>query len=671
MISSVLIANRGEIACRITRTAKKMGMRVIAVFSEADRDALHVQLADEAYLIGPAPAAQSYLAADKILEVAAESRAQCIHPGYGFLSENAGFAQACADNGIIFVGPPASAIEAMGLKDAAKALMDTAGVPVVPGYQGSEQNPDYLATQAGQVGYPVLIKAIAGGGGKGMRRVGEPVNFAEALASCCREAKSAFNDDRVLIEKYIQSPRHIEVQVFCDTHGAALHLFERDCSMQRRHQKVIEEAPAPGMTPAMREKMCQAAVNAAKAVDYVGAGTVEFIVDASKGLKEDEFYFMEMNTRLQVEHPVTEAITGVDLVEWQFLVASQQPLPCKQGDLAINGHAIEARIYAEDPASGFLPQIGTLHRIDWPTVSQQVRVDTGVKSGTDISPYYDPMIAKVICHAEDRTSAIAQMHQTLDKTRILGLRSNILFNKRLVSSREFRAATHDTGTIDANLENLAGIGNLCPQAITLAFEVWLLFLKQTQAQERYGPWQALQGWALSGTNRTDQLTLLINGIAVVGRIGWLGNAKQYQITTEDNSFDISTTNTQSDGSKLSALFDGEIHGAHYHFSESEQTVFLNHQGMHYTVSQADLLVRSQQAGAGALIARAPMSGRIIEVSVKPGQSVKQGQVLAILEAMKMEHPLTAGMDAVVESINASINDQVDEGTVIVELTDSD
>ena len=446
MMKSLLIANRGEIACRIIRTAREMGLRTIAVYSEADAQALHVRLADEAMLIGPAPARESYLDAARILAAARESGAEAIHPGYGFLSENAEFAESVIAAGLVWVGPNPDSIRAMGLKDAAKARMIAAGVPVTPGYLGEDQSPDRLAAEADAVGYPVLIKAVAGGGGKGMRRVDEPAAFAEALASCRREAAASFGDDRVLIEKYILSPRHIEVQVFGDRHGQVVHLFERDCSLQRRHQKVIEEAPAPGMDDATREAVCGAAVRAAQAVDYVGAGTIEFIADASEGLRADRVWFMEMNTRLQVEHPVTEAITGVDLVEWQLRVAAGEPLPMAQADLSIRGHAIEARLYAEDPAKGFLPAIGTLEVFDLGD-DPAIRIDTGVEEGAEITPWYDPMIAKVIAHGDTRDEAREALADALDEAVIWPVRTNAGFLVQALDHPDFASGQVDTSLI--------------------------------------------------------------------------------------------------------------------------------------------------------------------------------------------------------------------------------
>ena len=453
MFGSVLIANRGEIAVRIARTAKRLGMRVIAVYSEADATALHVRVADEAYLIGPPPARDSYLVIDKIIEAASLAHADCIHPGYGFLSENAQFAEACAAAGIVFVGPPPSAIRAMGLKDQAKALMEKAAVPVVPGYHGELQDPKFLKEKAYQIGYPVLIKAVAGGGGKGMRRVDKHAEFDAALEGATREGKSSFGDARVLVEKYITAPRHIEMQVFADSHGNVIHLNERDCSLQRRHQKVIEEAPAPGMTPEVRDAMGRAATEAARAVGYQGAGTVEFIADGARGLRPDGFWFMEMNTRLQVEHPVTEAITGLDLVELQFRVAAGERLPLAQADVRIDGHAAEARLYAEDPERNFLPSTGTLAALEFPK-GEGLRVDTGVEAGSVVSPYYDPMIAKVIAHGRDRGEALARLAAALGETVVVGPRSNAAFLSRLASHPEFRASRFDTGFIDRHLADL-------------------------------------------------------------------------------------------------------------------------------------------------------------------------------------------------------------------------
>ena len=469
MFKSLLIANRGEIACRVIRTARHMGIRTVAVYSDADANAMHVAMADEAVRIGPALARESYLSIDAILAAVRETGAKAVHPGYGFLSENAEFAESCARAGVVFVGPPASAIRAMGLKDRAKALMEKAGVSVVPGYQGDDQSGERLAQEAAKIGYPVLIKAVAGGGGKGMRRVNAPDEFMAALESAKREAKSAFGDDRVLIEKYVSRPRHVEVQVFADTHGHAVHLFERDCSLQRRHQKVIEEAPAPGMSEAMRAHMGEAAVKAAKAVGYVGAGTVEFIADASEGLRSDRVWFMEMNTRLQVEHPVTEAVTGLDLVEWQLRVAAGEELPQRKYTLAPHGHAVEARLYAEDSRKGFLPSVGQLERLRLPEARDGIRIDTGVREGDEVTVFYDPMIAKVIAWDETRTGAAAKLADALEQIQVAGVQTNAGFLARALRHPEFVNGEIDTGFIERHSDVLiASVSEPAPEIFARA-----------------------------------------------------------------------------------------------------------------------------------------------------------------------------------------------------------
>ena len=503
MFTSVLIANRGEIACRIARTAKRLGLRTIAVYSDADANALHVRSCDEAYRIGPAPARESYLVIDAIIEAARKSRAQCIHPGYGFLSEKPEFAEACAQAGIVFVGPPPDAIRAMGLKDRAKALMEKAGVPVVPGYHGEQQDPKLLKRKAYEIGYPALIKAVAGGGGKGMRRVDRHADFDEALESAMREAASSFGDERVLIEKYVSAPRHIEIQVFADQHGNAIHLNERDCSLQRRHQKVIEEAPAPGMTDEIRASMGAAAVAAAKAVGYVGAGTVEFIADGASGLKPNGFWFMEMNTRLQVEHPVTECVTGQDLVEWQFRVASGEPLPLTQDDVPLRGHAVEARLYAEDPERGFLPSTGKLAALEF-YQGDGIRVDTGVEAGGEVSPYYDPMIAKVIASAPTREKALDRLADALDRTLVAGPRTNLAFLAGLCRAWDFRAGDFDTGFIDRNLEAMGAVPQKPDPAVIASGVAHLLKREEQRVAARRdpelpaSPWDQADGFQLSG-----------------------------------------------------------------------------------------------------------------------------------------------------------------------------
>ncbi|MGE5493383.1 MAG: acetyl/propionyl/methylcrotonyl-CoA carboxylase subunit alpha, partial [Actinomycetota bacterium] len=499
MFTRILIANRGEIACRVIKTARRMGIRTVAVYSEADADARHVRLADEAVLLGPAAARESYLVADKIIAAAKETGAQAIHPGYGFLSENEEFAEACTANGLVFIGPPASAIRAMGSKSAAKALMEKAQVPLTPGYHGDNQEPAFLKEQADAIGYPVLIKASAGGGGKGMRLVERGEDFAAALASCKREAASSFGDDKVLVEKYITRPRHIEIQVFGDTFGDCVYLFERDCSVQRRHQKVLEEAPAPGMTPERRRQMGEAAVAAAKAVGYVGAGTVEFIAN-----QDGSFYFMEMNTRLQVEHPVTEMITGQDLVEWQLRVASGEPLPLCQDQLQIRGHALEARIYAEDAAKGFLPSTGRLISLVPPSESLNVRVDTGVEQGDEITPHYDPMIAKLIVWDEHRDAALARMRRALADYRVAGVTTNIDFLSRLVACPAFAGADLDTGLIERQKDFLFPAAQPVPRDVLLVAAVGELLWEQHAARQAaktsgdpWSPWHARDGWRMN------------------------------------------------------------------------------------------------------------------------------------------------------------------------------
>ena len=508
MFKSVLIANRGEIACRVARTAKRLGLRTIAVYSEADAQALHVRLCDEAHAIGPSPAAQSYLSIDKLLAVAKAAHAECVHPGYGFLAENADFAQMCLEAGVAFVGPPAEAIRAMGLKDRAKALMEKAGVPVVPGYHGDRQDPKFLRQKAYELGYPVLIKPVAGGGGKGMRRVDRHADFDAALEGAQREAKAAFGDSRVLIEKYVSSPRHIELQIFADRQGNVIHLNERDCSLQRRHQKVIEEAPAPGMSPELRAAMGAAAVAAAKAAGYVGAGTVEFIVDGAKGLKPDGFWFMEMNTRLQVEHPVTEAITGLDLVEWQFRIAAGEKLPLAQQQVALDGHAIEARLYAEDPERGFLPSTGRLIALQFPK-SESLRVDSGVETGSEVSSFYDPMIAKLIAHAKTRDEALDNLASALEQTIVIGPRSNAGFLAALCRAAEFRKGQFDTGFIERNLADLGAVPKgfdsaaaaLGAQTLLARQQDRLAALSESDADQPASPWDEGDAFQLSGRRR--------------------------------------------------------------------------------------------------------------------------------------------------------------------------
>ncbi|MGF9759247.1 acetyl/propionyl/methylcrotonyl-CoA carboxylase subunit alpha [Microvirga sp. 0TCS3.31] len=672
MLESVLIANRGEIACRIIRTARRLGMRTIAVYSEADADALFVQMADEAHLIGPPPARESYLQIDRIIEVAKRTNAASIHPGYGFLSERAEFAEACAANGIVFVGPPASAIKAMGLKDAAKTLVQQAGVPVVPGYHGAKQDPDFLRQKAYEIGYPVLIKAVAGGGGKGMRRVEKAADFDAALESAQREAASAFGDPRVLVEKYILSPRHIEIQVFADSHGNVVHLFERDCSLQRRHQKVIEEAPAPGMPPEMRDVMGRAAVEAARAVGYVGAGTVEFIADGREGLRPDRFYFMEMNTRLQVEHPVTEAITGLDLVELQFRAASGETLPFSQDDLTIDGHAVEARLYAEDPEKEFLPSTGKLWALEFPE-GEGIRIDTGVEAGAEVTPYYDPMIAKVIAHGVTREEALDRLAKALGQTIVAGPKTNAAFLKKLCEAEGFRAGQFDTGFIDRNLESL---GAKAPPVDPRMIAAGLTELLDQQEKDlnpgtfhigqRAGlrwvtdPWASTDGFQTSAERRSG-LKVMVDGEVVDVNLQWHGGIRQIHIPSFSYTGQPEVRWDEEDHQRRT--FDD---GRGY-VVWADEIVLVLHSGRQIRLSLYDPFdVDLEHMDEGGSV-KAPMHGKLVAVFVQPGDKVEKGQRLAIVEAMKMEHVLVAPSDAEVAEIAAQPGAQVAEGARLIVL----
>jgi acetyl-CoA carboxylase biotin carboxylase subunit len=624
MFKSLLIANRGEIAVRVIRTARRMGLRTIAVYSDADAGTLHVQRADEAVRIGPAPVSESYLKADVILAAAKQTGAEAIHPGYGFLSENASFAEACAEAGIVFVGPPASAIRAMGLKDRAKALMAKAGVAVVPGYLGDDQSTEHLAKEAGKIGYPVLIKAVAGGGGKGMRRVDGAGDFTAALEGAQREGKSSFGDARVLIEKYVTRPRHIEMQVFGDSHGNVVHLFERDCSLQRRHQKVLEEATAPGMPEAMRKAMGEAAVKAAKAVGYVGAGTIEFIADASDGLHADRFWFMEMNTRLQVEHPVTEAITGFDLVEWQLRVAAGEKLPASQSEIHAHGHAVEARLYAEDPQKGFLPSIGKLERLRLP---EGVRVDTGVREGDNVSPFYDPMIAKVIAHAPSREAAIAKLSDALSTAEIAGVRTNNAFLIRCLRSADFIAGNIDTGFIGRHEADLIPHATLPPEILSAAAH----FVMGENHTADADPWNVQDSFRLAGKSE-QSVDFVVDGERV--------------------AVPLPTPGAHADAMRLS---NGDI------------AVMKN--GETFVMRPYDPFAAAEAAGGASDRIVTPMPGKIIQLHVKAGDTVKKGQPLAVLEAMKMEHTLSAPGDAKVASVEVTQGDQVADGAIVVRFVE--
>ena len=622
MIASLLIANRGEIARRIIRTARRMGVRTIAVYSDADAGAPHVTEADAAVAIGPAPASESYLIGAKILAAAKASGAEAIHPGYGFLSENADFAQSVIDAGLVWVGPPPSAIRAMGLKDAAKRLMAEAGVPVTPGYLGDDQSEAKLASEAAAIGWPVLIKALAGGGGKGMRRVERAADFAAALASCRREAAASFGDDRVLLEKYVDHPRHIEVQLFADAHGNAVHLFERDCSLQRRHQKVIEEAPAPGMDAATRAAICDAAVRAARAVGYQGAGTVEFIADGSAGLKPDRIWFMEMNTRLQVEHPVTEAVTGVDLVEWQLRVASGEPLPQTQDQITLNGWAMEARLYAEDPASGFLPSTGPLTHFHLPA---SIRCDSAVEQGGAVTPYYDPMIAKLIAHAPTREAAAAKLANAARQVEVWPVKTNAAFLARCLDHPDFVAGRLDTGFIEARLEALMAPVLPGPEVLRAAAQASLV----ADPSGEPSPWTALAGFR---ANAPREIKV------------WLGAGSGDQLVT---------LAAAAAPSPLTAV-------------SLADHVLVFEDGLAYDFAVGVVGAAHGEAASDGQI-RSPMPGRIVQVQVAVGDVVTKGQPLIVLEAMKMEHALTAPFDGTVADLAVKAGDQVSEGVTLVKL----
>ena len=664
MFKKILIANRGEIACRVAATAKRMAIKTVAVYSDADADAKHVSFCDEAVYIGvngsSAPK-DSYLRWEAIIEAAKATGAEAIHPGYGFLSENEAFAQACADNGLVFIGPPPSAIKAMGLKAESKQLMETAGVPLVPGYHGADQSPELLKREADRIGYPVLIKASAGGGGKGMRAVEKSEDFDAALASCKREAINSFGNDNVLVEKYAQRPRHIEIQVFGDTHGNYVYLFERDCSVQRRHQKVLEEAPAPGLSESMRQQMGEAAVAAARAVNYVGAGTVEFIVEqlADGGMK---FYFMEMNTRLQVEHPVTEAITGLDLVEWQLLVASGEKLPLAQDQLRINGHAIEARICAESPDNNFLPATGTLHVYAKPDATSfergVVRIDDGVRQGDAISPFYDSMVAKLIVHGKTRQEALARLDAALAQTHIVGLNTNVQFLRYVLQSESFAKANLDTALIpreEAVLFNIERVG--LPMAVACAVAQTLL---SEQTLETNDPFSRRDGWQSHGVTvrrfkfefhgelHKAELTYLHDGalrLAVGDAAGTLTFAHARGGVDVEFARQRMTANVYQNN------------GTAYIFSAQAAT----------QIVAIDLLAHAGVAQAEGGRLTAPMPGKVVSFAVKVGDKVSKGQALAVMEAMKMEHTIAAPLAGVVEELLYAPGDQVAEGAELLKL----
>ena len=665
MFKKILIANRGEIACRVAATAARLGIKTVAVYSDADAQAKHVAACDEAIHIGGSAPKDSYLRWERILEAAKQTGAEAIHPGYGFLSENEDFAKACQTAGLVFIGPPASAIRAMGLKAESKQLMEQAGVPLVPGYHGSDQHPELLQREADRIGYPVLIKASAGGGGKGMRLVAQREDFAAALASCQREAINSFGNDAVLIEKYVLRPRHIEIQVFGDTQGNCVYLFERDCSVQRRHQKVLEEAPAPGMTEAMRQRMGEAAVAAAKAVGYVGAGTVEFIVEQPGGYDQPEamqFYFMEMNTRLQVEHPVTEAITGEDLVEWQLRVAAGQPLPKRQNELKITGHAIEARICAENPDNGFLPATGSLHVYRKPACTSfaisDVRVDDGVREGDAISPFYDSMIAKLIVHGDTRAQALARLDQALAQTQIVGLSTNVQFLRHVVHSDAFAAAQLDTALIErekAVLFDQTAVPTPLAVAIAVAQQ-----LQSEQALQGNDPFSRRDGWHSHASVRRSFVFLqgsnTVNAVLTYGRDG----ALQLQVGASEGALQW-----RAQGDALLVEFAGERSTAQVHTAGDARHIFTP-RGAAVLELQDPLAHAGEGHSEGGRLT-APMPGKVVSFAVKAGDAVTQGQTLAVMEAMKMEHTIAAPADGVVQELLYAPGDQVAEGAELIRI----
>ena len=658
MFKKILIANRGEIACRVAATAKRLGIQTVAVYSDADAQAQHVQACDEAVHIGgPAPR-DSYLQWQRILEAAKATGAQAVHPGYGFLSENEAFAQACADAGLVFIGPPPSAILAMGLKAESKRLMESANVPLVPGYHGADQDPALLKREADRIGYPVLIKASAGGGGKGMRAVYGADEFDAALASCKREAINSFGDDAVLIERYVQKPRHIEIQVFGDSHGDCVYLFERDCSVQRRHQKVLEEAPAPGMTPERRAQMGEAAVAAAKAVGYVGAGTVEFIAE-----QDGRFYFMEMNTRLQVEHPVTEAITGQDLVEWQLRVASGEPLPLKQHELRIHGHAIEARICAENPDGGFLPATGRLDVARWPAhVSFErgnVRIDAGVREGDAISPYYDSMVAKLIVWGEDRAQALARLDLALRDTHIVGLQTNVAFLRRCAATASFSSADLDTGLIERERAVLFDQPGLPLRVSAAAVVAHTLAVEG--ATQGTDPWSTRDGWRMFGsaTRRFDLEAGGTHHEVLLSRHHRGGMT----LTVEGEAIEFAVQSSDAETHELFLATD-RIRVKTY--AQGERVAVFGSEGS-AVLTEVDLIAHAGDGPAEGGRLTAPMPGKLVAFLAKAGDTVTKGQPLAVMEAMKMEHTISSPRDGKVAELLFAVGDQVGDGAELLKL----
>ena len=666
MFRKLLIANRGEIACRVMRTAERLGIRTVAVYSDADRDALHVATAGEAWRLGPAPASQSYLDIERVIAAAAASGADAVHPGYGFLSENPDFIEACAAAGIVFVGPPAAAVRAMGLKDAAKRLMEAAGVPVIPGYHARERDDATLLVHARRIGFPVLVKAVAGGGGKGMRRADNEAGFGDALGGARREARSSFGDDRVLVERCIERPRHIEVQVFADAHGNAVHLFERDCSLQRRHQKVVEETPAPDMTPAMRTAMGEAAIAAARAIDYRGAGTVEFIADVSEGLSEDRFWFMEMNTRLQVEHPVTEMVTGTDLVEWQLRVAAGEPLPLAQAELSITGHAVEARIYAEDPGRGFLPSTGLLTHLDVPPDSARLRIDRGVREGDAITAHYDPMIAKVIAHGEDRGTALDLLAGALRRFEIAGVTTNVAFLSRLVSDPGYRAGDFDTGLIDRAMDTLLARGPAPDPVLAAAAMHAAGALARPAAGDLWNdPWSTSIGWRLWGAAQ-QRVHLEIDGDAVRALVTFLDGGG---CRVDSGTASLTATLVRRDGERI--VLDLADRVVAIRIVPAGAGLHVLHDAQTYTVALPDRTVEDDETTGALVHVTAPLPGKVVKTAVRGGDTVERGATLVVLEAMKMELSVEAPRNGRIDEVAVSEGDQVVEGEVLVTFAETD
>ncbi|MCP4186715.1 MAG: acetyl/propionyl/methylcrotonyl-CoA carboxylase subunit alpha [Gammaproteobacteria bacterium] len=652
MFNKILIANRGEIAVRIARTARRLGIGSVAVYSEADAKSLHVESCDEAFCIGPAAASESYLCADRILEVAQRCRAQAIHPGYGFLSENAEFAKACDAAGIAFIGPPASAIEAMGSKSEAKKIMQSANVPLVPGYHGDGQADDILIGESKRIGYPQLIKASAGGGGKGMRVVNSAGEFETALASARREALASFGDDKVLIERYLPAPRHVEMQVFADSHGNVVHLFERDCSIQRRHQKILEEAPAPGMSEDLRNQMGEAAVNCAKAIGYVGAGTVEFLLDT-----DGSFYFMEMNTRLQVEHPVTEMITGLDLVEWQLEVASEQALPLEQSEIKLNGHAFEARIYAEAPERDFMPATG---RIAYLAEPENARIDTGVRCGDEIGINYDPMISKLIVHADCRLTALSKLRQALSDYRILGVQTNIGFLSSVLSVMEFVEEDFDTGFIETHYKKLF---NREDDQAAIAVCVAAMAVLPAIARDGVSgldPWQDKCGWRM---NQAPLHRVRLSRDDAHYDIAISPGGKRWSVCFDDNEFDVSAR--WLDQNHLQIELDSSLLTVPVLIEDDNISIWYDQQEWRFADFNPMLTLDHQDEAGSQFLA--PMPGKIVTIPVASGDTVEAGATLLVMEAMKMEHSIVAPAKARVVDVFFAVGDQVEDGERLITL----